>query len=263
MVIQPRLHHVGFDGGVLSVLGLAGRLDDHLRVGKSGLDVADGDVDGAGDIAGGVPDPGGIVLVVDHRCVGGERVVDGEHRREQLVVDFDESQCLLGDDLRLGGNGGHPVAHEADLGVEHPRVVWARLGVALACGGIAGGRGVGMSQHDRHPLEGLGLGDVDPLDHRMRMRRGEQRHEERGRQIEVAGKDRLPGHEGHSVDLALAETDDVELLSHRCPPSTSSPLPGWPPGAWCIRCTGRSSRPASRRSHDPRDPGCGSADLRP
>ena len=85
---------------------------------------------------------------------GARRGVQGEHRGQHLVVHRDQAQGLHREARRLGGHDGHPVAHEADLGVEHAGVVGARLGVPLAGGGEADRGSVLVGEHQGHPGHG-------------------------------------------------------------------------------------------------------------
>ncbi len=104
----------------------------------------------------------------------GRAVVHGalriEDRGQHLVLDLDEIARLLGKHGRLGGDGGDPVADEADLVVEHHRVVRRRLRAVLP------GR---RERHARHVLvrqdavdagERKRLRRVDAFDARVRVR---------------------------------------------------------------------------------------------
>ncbi len=92
VVVEVGLADVGLQGGVLGVLGLAGGLHHHGAVGEGGRGVAHGDVHRRRQVVSGVPDALGVGLVVDDRRSRGQGGVQGEDRRQDLVVDGDEAR---------------------------------------------------------------------------------------------------------------------------------------------------------------------------
>ena len=110
---------MGLDVALVNGLGLELPLDDYVRLGKSLLHVAQPVlyVPRYVSLHAGVlapaeplhPEHGGQVVVQD----GGvllERVVEGQHRRQDFVVHFDQVQCQLGDVGADRGHGRHRVA---------------------------------------------------------------------------------------------------------------------------------------------------------
>ncbi len=85
---------MGLAGCVLGVVRLARGLDHHVGLGETCVEVAGDHLDVAGGVVRGVVDTSGVGLVVDHGCSVGEGCFDGEHRREFVVVDVDQGECL-------------------------------------------------------------------------------------------------------------------------------------------------------------------------
>ena len=79
--------------------------------------------------------------VVNGRGAGAQRVLDGEHRGQLLVLDVDQVERLLGDLFARRGDGGDALAPVAHLAVEDVLVAGHR--------GRARMRRAGM-QHARH-----------------------------------------------------------------------------------------------------------------
>ena len=161
---------VGLLHALLEVAGLAGHARDEVLLRL----VRDGD----GHVR--------ILLVVDDGRAGGHGLVDGEHGLEHLVLHLDlldgGERLLLG----LGGDGGHAVAHEPHLRVEHERVVRRRLREPLPRRAVRDARNVAVPQHAAHAGHLLRLADVDGLDARVRVRTPEHLYDERIRRHEIA-----------------------------------------------------------------------------
>ena len=121
-----------------------------------------------------LPDLGGAVL-------GGFLQI--HDRRQRLVVHLHELGGITRLRERLGHDEGDAIADEAHLfGVEHRLEGAVALGRAEIFRHQMGGKaaelvrhGVGAGQDAQHPGRGLGLGHVDSLDARMRVRR-QHRH---------------------------------------------------------------------------------------
>jgi hypothetical protein len=84
------------------------------------------------DVARGVVDADGVLLVVDPGRPLGQRLELVEHGRQDLVGHRDAAAGRLGDLGGLGGHGRHAVAHVTDLVVEAHLVPRVRVGPALA-----------------------------------------------------------------------------------------------------------------------------------
>ena len=78
-----------------------------------------------------------------------ERLLDGEHRRQLLVVDADEPRGLFGGVLRFGRDGRDRFAEELRLADGQHRTVRERRTVARHRLRQVGGR-----EHDAHALHG-------------------------------------------------------------------------------------------------------------
>ena len=56
---------------------------------------------------------------MQQRRVGLHRLGDVDHVRQDLVLDLDQAQCLLGDGVGGGGDGGHGMAFIEHLLARH------------------------------------------------------------------------------------------------------------------------------------------------
>ncbi len=240
------------DRRVLGVLRLADGLHDHVRLREPLGHVAHVDVHVRRDVLRRVVDSGGVLLVMNDRCPCGEGPIDREDRGKLLVADADLLQGLEGDLLGLRRDGGDAVPHEANLGVEHARVVGRGLRVSLSGGRVARQWGVLVREDAGDPGETLRLGGVDLDDPRVRVGAMEDLHAQGPREVEVPGELRLSRDQGDAIHLALVLPDHHEgrppLLSHGAPPASSRPRPGSREALSCIPCSGKGSRRSPRGS---------------
>jgi hypothetical protein len=134
----------------------------------------------------------------------GERVLDREHRRQNLVIDLDVAQRLGRRPLVDGGDAGDRVADVGDL-VEGQRVfVLGPRDDAVGHGQVApGARRLDARQRER-------LRQVDLADARVRMGRAQDLGVKHAGKDEVVGVDRLAGHLPSAVDLPVSLADDRE-----------------------------------------------------
>ncbi len=165
-----------FDIGLMHRFGLELVFDDLVRFRETGLDVADfeGDVTRhIGRLGRGGLDAARNHVVEQQRRVRRHRLVDIDDMRQDLVVDLDQRERLVRDrdaGRRHGGDGvsviqrlfaGHDIPGdmpEIDLNASR-----ADIGEILI-------REVGGGHHRLDARQGLGLGRIDRLDFRVRMR---------------------------------------------------------------------------------------------
>ena len=120
---------------------------------NAALDVAAFGFEVVHDVALSVGDVGRVVLVVDDRRAGFDRLQLVEHRRQHLVGHVDQPHRLLRDLDRLGGDRRDAVADVTNLVVEADLVVRVRVRPRLAAGGVLHPRRVAVVQHGVHAGE--------------------------------------------------------------------------------------------------------------
>ena len=164
--VEPGHRDVGLDGALLHLVDPERLLEDVGRGRQVAVHVAPSGLDVVHEVALGVADVGGVVLVVDLGGVGVHGVALVVDRGQDLVFDLDEPHGLLGRLDGLGGHRGHPVADVADPVVEAHLVVGVGVGPALAAGGVLDPGGVAVVQHRVDSGDGPGLAESSML--RMR-----------------------------------------------------------------------------------------------
>ena len=120
-------------------------------------------------------------FVPDDRRAGFHGILDIDHCRQRLVIDLDQFGGILSLRQRFGDDERDALADRAHLvGGENA----ARRAKALRAAHVLGHRRrqaaelvgihIGAGQHREHAVGGLGLGGVDALDARVRVRRHHQ-----------------------------------------------------------------------------------------
>ena len=201
---QLRLH------GVVGHLGeLEGVLEDPFRGGEPVLDAALAAfvVEAHVGVLPGLVVHGGIAGVfravfahgfVQGRGVGVQGRIQGQERRERLVLHADEPQRLGGRLRGLRGHRRHRVPFIADLvHGQHRDVLHQR---AVVGGDVLQVRG---REHRGHPGMGLCGRGVDGQDARVRVGAAQDPRMEHVRARQVRGVHRLPPHLGGAVEPAL------------------------------------------------------------
>ena len=145
-------------------------------------------------------------LVPDHRRAGLHRVFDRDRRRQRLVIDFDQLGGIARLLDRFGNHEGDALADRAHFVGDQDRPQRAKaLRAAHVFGHRRGeaaelvGNDIGAGQNGEHAVGGLGLGGVDALDARVRMRRHHHHAVALVRQVDV-------------VDIAAAAGDEAWVL---------------------------------------------------
>ena len=137
---------MGFEGGVLDALevagdgdgGMGGGVGGGVGGGEGGAGVAAACVDVRDQVAGGVGDAAGR-LVVQNWGAGAEGVGGVEDGGEEVVFDVEGAGARFGGALVRGDDGGDTLADEADGVVEQAGVVGIGAGVFVAGGGEQAG----------------------------------------------------------------------------------------------------------------------------
>jgi hypothetical protein len=114
----------------------------------------------------------------DLRCALFRRVLEIDNDRQLPVLDLHLLGRVAGLSERLGNHEGHAVADEPRLVArEHPLKGAVPFGRAEILGHEMSGeaaellrRSIGAGENAEHPWRGPGLGHVDALDARMRVR---------------------------------------------------------------------------------------------
>ena len=199
--------------------GLELALEDHVRFAEAGVQVALGELQMrrgvAGVVALGTVHRGRVQAVVKQRRAVHHRIADIEHRRQQLVLDLNQFERVLGDVVvggRHRGDGVSLVEHlvRRDDVVQHPlEVGGAFAGVDLF---IAGAREVGIGDHRLHTVQRLGLGRVNADDPGVRVRAAQDPAGEHPRQIQVGAVLRRAGDFVDTVVTDRPCADDVVLF---------------------------------------------------
>ena len=151
---------VGLHDDVLQHAAVEVALHDHVRLGEALLHVAADQLIPVDDVAAG----DGVRQAVDgvlrpvlmDEALRGQRVLDGVHHRQRLVLGLDQRYGLLGDPQGVRGHGGHGLPHVPDLVDRQNRLVGDELAVALAA--------LRARQHAAHARQGAGPGDVQTQD---------------------------------------------------------------------------------------------------
>ena len=173
------------------------------RGGEIAVDVAAAGRDVVHEVALGVADVGGVVLVVDLGGVGVHGFSLVEHGGQDLVGDLDQPQGLLGCLDGLGGHRGHPVADVANPVVEADLVVGMGVGPALPAGRVLDPGGVAVVQHGMHAGNGCGLRVVDAQDPGVGVGAAQHLGVQHPPGLDVVGERGVALGQAHRVDLDL------------------------------------------------------------
>ena len=154
---------MGFELGVRHPLGLPAPADHRVGRGQRGGDVTVFAVQFGDDVAGRVGQAagGGVLLAVQQRGAGLDRLCGVEDRGQQLVFHHQQAAGVLGDGDAVGDDGGDPLAAVTHHGVEDQAVVWVVEPALVPGGGEQGAGGVGGAEHGVHPGQGAGGGGVE------------------------------------------------------------------------------------------------------
>ena len=158
---------------------------------------------------------------VDERRALLDAVEHAEHCGQGLVIDLDERGGFGGGLGRLGGDGGHRVAHEAHaVDGEDGLVLQVDAGVQ---------REIAAGDHGAHARDGAGLRHIDAVDEGVGVRRADDVRVEHARELEVARVERGAGDLLDAIDAQRRVTDDM-VLSHGVLPSLPARIaaaPSW------------------------------------
>ena len=138
--------------------------------------------------------------VVQHRRGGFHRLLRIEHRRQELVVHFDQPARFLGGAFGFGDDRGETLAHEAHDVVENVRVVGVDEVILVQRGGVQPARNVFPGVHAGHTGHGQRLVLADRRDARVRVRRAQDFEVQR-----AFGRRDVEGVAGRSGDDRRAE----------------------------------------------------------
>ena len=164
---------MGLDIALVDGRGPEALLDDVVGRGEACLEVADGEFEPLRDVGGLVGrglDAAGNHVVEQERRVRLHRLIDIDHMRQHLVIDFDERNGLLGDGGARRGDGGHGMALIERLLARHdvagdvPEILRDPLRADI---GELVVREVGGGDHRPDARQRLGLRGVDAPDARM------------------------------------------------------------------------------------------------
>ena len=213
---------MGLDIALMHRPGREVPLDDDIGLGEAGLDVALGVLDGARDVRGLAVERHPVVE--DGRVVG-QRVVDLDGVRQDLVIHLDQLAGLRRDGLGHGRDGGdrvtmeqrlvprhHIAAHPAHvLNAERHRCVDREID------------DVGGGHHRLHAGQGLGPGRVDGLDDGMGVGAAQHLAPDHAGHARVGREGRAPGDLVGPVGTDRAFTDPLVLgIAHQAAPRISA-----------------------------------------
>ena len=151
-----------------------------------------------------------VMLRIDARRAGLQRLGRVEQRRQRFVFDLDQLRRLAGDARRLGGDGGDDVADIARLlalGDEDRPVLVDLPDPALARHVLGGGDRDDAGQRQR-------LGDVDLDDARASVRRQHDDAVQQPRRVDV-GDERPLAERQLGPLVALQRLADAAVAHHR------------------------------------------------
>ena len=168
IVAPPGDRAVRLEMHVLGAGGRIGHFVDGVGLGEAMLDIADLAMDVDIDIVA-----KGDALIVQDRRGGLHGRFRVEHRRQKLVVHFEQPARFLGGAFGLGHHRRHPLADEAHDIVEHVGVVGIDHVILVGRGRVQFARHVLPGEDRDHPGHGQGLVALDRFDARMGMRRAE------------------------------------------------------------------------------------------
>ena len=218
--VEPRHRDVGLNGALLDLVHPEGLLEGVGCGREVAVDVAALGRQVVHQVALGVADVGGVVLVVDLGGVGVHGKALVEHGRQDLVFDLDEAHGLLGGLDGLGGHRGDPVADVSDPVVEAHLVVGVGVGPALPAGCVLDPGRVAVMQHRVDPLDGPGRRVVDAQDAGVGVRAAQHLGVQHPPGLHVVGEGRVALGQPHRVhlDLGLADHGHVGHLLRRHQP---------------------------------------------
>ena len=153
--------------GVLDRRHLVALLEDLVGGGEAALDVAEAQLLVVVDVV--IDELVGRIDLVDHRRAGPQRLLDVEHRRQDVVVDADRRQRLERLAVAVGDDGDDRLALVADL-VDGERRLVVLAEVDEAEERVEVHRHVGAANDAPDARMPLGLARVDAPDARVRMR---------------------------------------------------------------------------------------------
>ncbi len=242
-VVDQRITGMRFQRRALDLTGLIGPLDDHVRLAKPFLYIADRPMSLTGDIVADVPVKRELIndfpvpllillvvlvqigrcaaailhqSVVDQRSAWGHGLFYGEHRFEHLVVDLDQLRGALCVLHRIGDDGGHAVPHEPDMPVQQSPVMRTRFRISLSGLHVKHVRTVRSGDDLHHSRSFLRFADVDTVDERRGIRTAQ--HVQTVRFVSadsVLDETPLSRDELRSIDLAYRLADVMKVLTER------------------------------------------------
>jgi len=139
----------------------------------------------------------GALVLPNDRAVRIERLLGIYDRRENLIVDFDQFQSVLGDVTARRRNRGDGIADEPDFIVCEaiPRPTDRK-----AVHGLRPILGVFTGNHRGHAGKFLGLGCVDAFDARVGMRAAQDRREQHSRKRNIIAEFCSAGEQGRILN---------------------------------------------------------------
>ena len=168
-------------------------------------------------------------LVPNDRRAGLDRILDIDHRRQRLVVDLDQFGGVLRLGQSLGDDEGDALAHGAHLVGGENTALGAKAFRPAHVFGHRGrqpaeliGQHIGAGQNGEHAVGGLGLGGVDALDARMRVRRHDNDGVALQRQVEIVDVTAAAGDEARVFNPRHGLAD-AKFRIHAIPPRFAAP----------------------------------------
>ena len=221
--VEVGLGDVGLDRGVLGVLGFIGAVELEVSLGQALVKAAHFHADVGHKVLQRFVGHGdgnrGVRLIMDDGSAFREGFINGEHGFQHLVLDLDRLDGSLRLLQCLGGHGSDPIAHVADLGVEHEGVVGRRFGIALTRCAVRHPGHVAVIQDRFHAGHLFRRADVDGDDPCMGVGAPQHLHVECVRWLEVSHVGGFAKGQGHGIDLDDRLVDDFQILHvHFAPP---------------------------------------------
>ena len=158
---------MGLDIALMHRRGLEAALDNQIGLGKTGLDIANRDIDfleNIGSLGRLRRHAVGEHIGMQNRCIRLHRLFDIDHMRQHLVIDLDQFERGVGDGGTGCGHGGDGVAVIKRFAVGHDVVrEIAEIELQLARRHPFGFqfRDIGGGDHRLHAGQRLGLRGVD------------------------------------------------------------------------------------------------------
>ena len=216
--------------------GLELALDDHVGICEACIQVALDELQMrrrvAGVVALGAVHFARVQAVVEQRRAVDHGFADIEDRRQQLVLDVDQLEGVLGDVVVGRGDGCYRVALVEHLGrgddvVQHPVEL---CGAFAGVDHLVGGAGeVGVGDHGEYAFERLSLGRVNADDSCVGVRAAQDATGDHAGQVQIRAVLRGAGDLVDTVVPDRSGTDDVVLLGF--------------PGLWLRLCGDHARSP--------------------